>query len=102
MKEIRILPAVLDDIAESAAWYDEEGYAGLGDQFTATFYSFLPKIQRDGEIYRVVHGEFRRIWLRPFPYAVFFRLYRNTWFVSFVIHSARGPRLVRDLLRERS
>jgi hypothetical protein len=61
MKEIRILPAVLHDIAEAAAWYDEEGYAGLGDQLTGTFYACLPKIQRDGEIYRTVHGEFRRM-----------------------------------------
>lgn len=101
MKEIRILPAVLHDIAEAAAWYDEEGYAGLGDQFTGTFYACLQKIQRDGEIYRTVHGEFRRIWIRPFPYAVFFRLHCDTWIVSLVIHAARRPRLVRDLLRER-
>ena len=79
MKEIRILPAVLHDVAEAAAWYDEKGYAGLGERFIATFYASLPKIQRDGEIYRTVHGEFRRVWIRPFPYAVFFRLHRDTW-----------------------
>jgi len=33
MKDIRILPAVLKDIAEAAAWYDEGGYAGLGDRY---------------------------------------------------------------------
>ncbi len=37
MREIQILPAVLGDIADAAAWYDEDGYSGLGDRFIATF-----------------------------------------------------------------
>jgi len=26
MRDIQILPAVLRDVAEAAAWYDEDGY----------------------------------------------------------------------------
>jgi len=37
MRDIQILPAVLRDVAEAAAWYDEDGYPGLGDRFIATF-----------------------------------------------------------------
>jgi hypothetical protein len=33
MSELRLLPAVFDDTAEAARWYDEEGYQGLGDRF---------------------------------------------------------------------
>ena len=101
MKEIQILSGVLHDIAEAAEWYDEERYAGLGERLIATFYASLPKIQRDGEIYRTVYGEFRRIWISPFPYAVFFRLHQDVWIVSLVIHATRRPKLVRALLRER-
>ncbi len=41
MRNVRILPDVLLDIAEAAAWYDENGYDGLGDRFVDTFYSSL-------------------------------------------------------------
>ena len=73
MKELRLLPAVLEDTAQAAQWYDEEGYVGLGDRFLAVFYSSLPHLQQQGEIYRPVYADFRRILLNPFPYAVYYR-----------------------------
>jgi hypothetical protein len=45
MTEIRLLPAVLEDTAQAARRYDEEGYVGLGDRFMAVFYAWLPHIQ---------------------------------------------------------
>jgi len=52
MKDIQILPAVLQDIAEAAAWYDDDCYTGLGDRFIATFYNYFPIIRENGSIYR--------------------------------------------------
>ena len=101
MRDIGILPAVLDDIAEASIWYDEEGYLGLGDRFIDTFYTALPQIQHEGEIHRIVYQSFRKILIRPFPYIVFFRLHSEVWIVSLVIHAARHPRLARQLLQER-
>ena len=60
MRDIRVLPAVLEDVAEAAAWYDEDGYPGLGDRFIATFYSYLPEIQQNGGIYRQAYLEFHK------------------------------------------
>lgn len=101
MRDLRILPAVLDDIAEAAAWYDDDGYHGLGDRFIATFYSYLPLIQQNGHIYRASYREFRKILIKPFPYAVFFKLHEEVWIVSLVIHAARGPSRIRRLLKKR-
>jgi toxin ParE1/3/4 len=101
MKALRLLPEVLEDTAQAAHWYDENGYVGLGARFLAVFYSSLPRIQQEGEIHRPVYSEFRRIWLNPFPYAVYYR-YHGAWVViSLVIHAARNPRLVRQALRQR-
>ena len=101
MKELRLLPAVLEDTAQAARWYDEAGYVGLGERFLAVFYSILPHIQQQGKIYRPVHADFRRILLNPFPYAVYYRYHGDWVVVSLVIHAARNPRLLRKLLRER-
>lgn len=102
MSEILILPEVLGDIAEAAAWYDKEAYPGLGDRFIDTFYASLNAIPVSGPSIRKIHGDFRKLWLKPFPYAVFFRHYRALWVVTLVIHGSRRPQLTLDLLGERT
>jgi hypothetical protein len=101
MRELRILPEVLQDIAEAAAWYDEDGYSGLGDRFLATFFSYLTEIQKNGEIYRRAHLDFHKVFIRPFPYAVYYRLHEGICIVALVVHAARRPSLTRRILRER-
>lgn len=101
MKRVRILPAVLLDIAEAAAWYDENGYDGLGDRFVDTFYGSLDRIQRDGAIHRTVYQNFRRILIRPFPYSVFYQLHDDEWIVTLVIHATRQPGLMKEMLENR-
>ena len=101
MKAVRILPEVAADVAEAARWYDEEGYLGLGDRFVGTFYSGVAHLQEHGEIHRTVYSGFRRVLLRPFPYALYYRYHGEVMVISLVIHGARDPRLVRSLLRKR-
>lgn len=101
MREIRILPSVLQDVAEAAAWYDEQKYPGLGDRFLDMFYAALTHIQQDGEIYRTAYQDFRKILTRPFPYSIYYRLHSNVWIVSLAIHAARKPALAHALLRSR-
>jgi len=100
MREIRILPAVLQDVEEAASWYDEQKYSGLGDRFLVTFYASLSHIQQDGEIYRPAYQDFRKLLIRPF-YAVYYRLHSSNWIVTLIIHAARKPALARRLLRSR-
>jgi plasmid stabilization system protein ParE len=101
MRELRLLPGVFDDTEQAARWYNEEGYEGLGERFVDNFYSYLQHIQQHGESYRQIYNEFRRILLYPFPYAIYYRYHENWIVISLVIHTARSPRLVRRLLKER-
>jgi len=101
MRPVRILPDVLGDIADAPAWYDEEGYVGLGDRFIQTFEAYLPHIEESGAIHRTVYRDFRKILIKPFPYTVFYRLHSGDWIVALVIHAARNPRRARALLRQR-
>jgi len=102
VKALRILPEVAADVAEAARWYDEEGYLGLGDRFVAAFHSCVAHLQEHGEIHRTVYSEFRRVLLRPFPYALYYRYHGEGMVISLVIHGARHPGLVRSLLRKRN
>jgi hypothetical protein len=52
MRAIRLLPEILEDIAQAAKWYDAQGFPGLGDHFphSATrrdLQSCLQRIQAD-------------------------------------------------------
>jgi len=101
MSELRLLPEVFDDTAQAVRWYEEQAYEGLGDRFLNVFYSYLQHIQEWGEAQRLVYGDFRRILLYPFPYALYYRYHGDWVVVSLVIHTARSPRLLRRLLNER-
>ncbi|MEO5915736.1 MAG: type II toxin-antitoxin system RelE/ParE family toxin [Luteolibacter sp.] len=101
MRDIRILPAVLMDLAEAAAWYDREGHPGLGDRFINTFYTSLPKIEKNGESYRMAYQDFRKIIIRPFPYSVYFRLHDEMWIVTLAVHAARNPDFAKGILEKR-
>ena len=101
MTRIRLLPAVFNDIEDAAQWYDERGYPGLGDRFVDVFYFYVGHIQQHGKSYVRAYEEFRRVLLNPFPYATYFRYHEDLIVVSLVIHSARDPRLLRRILRER-
>jgi hypothetical protein len=102
MKGLHILPAVLQDIAEAAAWYDRDGHTGLGDHFIASFYSYLPQIQKDGIIHRKIYSKFHKIIIRPFPYSVYYRHHEDSWIITLVIHAARRPGLIKHLLQKRA
>lgn len=102
MRSVRLLPGVVQDVEEAVGWYNEQGHAGLGDRFTSAFYGGVLHIQQNGEIYRKVYEDFRKILVRPFPYAVYYRLHEDIWIVTLVIHATRHPDLARDLLRERA
>jgi hypothetical protein len=101
MIQLRLLPAVFNDVAAAARWYDEEGYQGLGDRFINIFYSYLFFIQGHGEAYAKVFNDFRRVLLKPFPYALYYTYHAEWLVVSLVIHTARSPGLQKKLLKER-
>jgi len=101
VREIRLLGAVFEDMAQATRWYDVEGSIELGDRFTAVFYSYLTHIQQHEKAYSVVYKEFRRVLLKPFPYSLYYRNYEDWIVVALVIHAARSPRSWQALLRGR-
>jgi hypothetical protein len=101
MSDFRILPEVADDLAEAANWYDKKGYVGLGNRFIQSFYSYIPHLQEQGKIYRVVYSDFRKILLQPFPYFLYYRYHGDLLVISLVISAVRRPSLIRRRLGNR-
>jgi plasmid stabilization system protein ParE len=99
MRAIRILSAVYDDFDATVDWYESCANPDIAARFVEVFLSAVNRIAANPEIYRCVFLEFRRVLLKPFPYKLFFRIHRDEIIVVLLIHAARDPKLVRNILR---
>jgi plasmid stabilization system protein ParE len=97
---LRALPEVSDDIAEAVKWY-REGNPDLGIEFIGAVYAFLNEIFATPLTRKLVYREYRRGFMRRFPYAVYYRIDRDELVVSLVFHTARNPATIRRILRSR-
>jgi plasmid stabilization system protein ParE len=72
-------------------WYEQQR-PGLGTEFAAACHSALAVIRDRPHVFRLVHGDVRRVLLRRFPYAIFYRYREAELLVVAVMHERRDPR----------
>ena len=101
MRALTILDEVWADVADAAQWFDDTGGRELGDRFVAKFYSYWPVIQRDADTFRMVYKQFRRVLIKSFPYALYFRVHEDRVIVALLWHTARNPTDLTEALDER-
>ena len=101
MNQIRILPEVWDDIDEAASWYTRVGGQDLRRRFVASFRSQLPEIVRFAGTHRLIYKEFSRVFAKPFPYAIYFRIKDDWVVVTLLWHTAKNPEDLKITLNER-
>jgi hypothetical protein len=102
MKAARFLPEVFDDLSAAANQYDDAGGVALGNRFIQCFYSAVHRASATAESHRSIYREYRRVLMEPFPYKLFFRLVGSDVVFSLLIHAARDPRVVEQILRSRT
>jgi plasmid stabilization system protein ParE len=88
--QLLVRPAGAADIEEAYRWYERQR-VGLGEEFLAAGDAILGDIVAHPSTYPVIHREARRVLLRRFPYAVFFRIHGETVVVLACMHGRRDP-----------
>jgi toxin ParE1/3/4 len=78
------------DIAEAYAWY-ENRRAGLGEEFLGCVDACTEAIARLPEMHAPVHANYRRGFVRRFPYAVFYEHANGVVTIYGVFHTSRDP-----------
>ena len=78
-------PSAVDELLTAVRWYEEQR-PGLGTEFAAACRSMLALIQDRPQMLRLVHGNVRRVLLRRFPYAIFYRHRESELLVLAVMH----------------
>ena len=71
-RTVRFLPEALQDLIETQRWYASRE-PGLGQAFAEAIAAAVERILQDPATFPCVHGAVRRLVVRRFPYAVYFR-----------------------------
>ncbi|MGI8964857.1 MAG: type II toxin-antitoxin system RelE/ParE family toxin [Limisphaerales bacterium] len=96
----RLRPELLADLAEAFAWYEERA-EGIGQASVRAFFAAVARATRQPFLYRTVHGEFRRVLLRRYPYWLYYAVERDEVIFFLLFPARRDPRRISRLLRER-
>jgi plasmid stabilization system protein ParE len=86
-----VRPAAAADIDEAFVWYERQR-AGLGDEFLETIRRAMQEIESSPLRNPVIHRNTRRLLVRRFPYALYYRVYDESVVVVACMHGRRAPR----------
>lgn len=86
-----ISPEAEADLADAKKWYDDRR-DGLGAEVVEKIEEALNTIRRIPLVSRLVYRDLRRVLVRRFPYAVFYRVTDEQITVVAVYHTSRDPR----------
>jgi plasmid stabilization system protein ParE len=87
---VRIRARARAEIAEAFEWYHHRSEVAAAD-FLAELDVAINQISEAPEQFPVVQGLLRRVLIRRFPYAVYYKCYPNGVSVVGVIHGHRHP-----------
>lgn len=97
-RRIELTTGVDSDSDSTYEWYEKQEQ-GIGRQFAKNLLDLLENIQLQPFSFPTSHAVFRKALMRKFPYAVYFQIFDEKIVVIAIIHGARHPRQVRDLLK---
>lgn len=87
-ENVRIRPEAELDLQDAYSYF-EQCRIGLGADFMECVQSALAKISSNYQHYPLVYKSIRRILVRRFPYAIFFKKVDDIIIVFAVLHCAR-------------
>lgn len=66
-------PAAQAEVAHALDWHEQQS-SGLGSDFLRMLAAATEQLTRNPRAFPPSRGRFRRLWLRRFPYALYFEL----------------------------
>jgi plasmid stabilization system protein ParE len=89
-RQVYFRPEAAAEAAAARKWYDSR-QAGLGLKFANALRETISRIADSPLVFPSVRGETRRAVLRPFPYALYFRI-SDEAIVILAVHGRQDPR----------
>jgi plasmid stabilization system protein ParE len=92
---VRSTSAACADLIAAHDWYEQRS-PGLGKDFVRIVDAAFAGIARYPELFPPVHRGLRRVLIRRFPYAVFYRIDADAVRVIAVLHTAMSLRRLEE------
>ena len=89
--ELIIAPEAQQDVDDAYRWYEIQR-SGLGEEFLDCADACIQSICRMPELYAKVHDEYRRAFVRRFPYAIFYEYTGGKVIVYSIFHMSQDPK----------
>lgn len=96
----RLRPELLDDLADAFAWYEQKA-EGVGQALVRAFFAAVAQATRQPLLLRQVHGSFRRVLLRRYPYFLYYFVEADEVVFLLLWHGRRHPQTARRILSKR-
>ena len=90
-RKLIVRPQARSDIAEAMVWYETQGQ-GLGADFVRAVEVALAAVQHNPFQFQKVHGAWRRVALRRFPYGLIYVPSDDEIIVLACAHGRRNPK----------
>ena len=90
-RELRLTPAAARDVIAAYDHYEGQ-LPGLGEQFRAELNVAFALLQQFSEAGPAVHRDLRRLLVRRFPYALYYRVTETALVIRGCLHLHSGPR----------
>ena len=97
---LRYRPEVISDLAEAVSWY-EARVPGLGGRFLREYLERMRFIRSSAGVPRRMFGDFRRVLLKRFPFAVWYEIEGDTAIILLVWDCRQNPERLGKMLRSR-
>ncbi|HEY9817262.1 MAG TPA: type II toxin-antitoxin system RelE/ParE family toxin [Candidatus Obscuribacterales bacterium] len=99
MDEYRVIVEMgaVSDLDEAMEWY-EDRRRGLGFDLVMRFEDALAFLRSNPKIYQKVLGEFRRVLMKKYPYAIYYALEGKEVLVVAVWQTGKNPEVLRKRL----
>ena len=91
MRRLRLRSIAEAELAEAVTWYHSRS-PEVARRFLDAIDTALAQVRESPEAFPLVTPTLRRILVRRFPYAVYFRVFPGVISVVGVIHGRRHPR----------
>jgi plasmid stabilization system protein ParE len=91
VRRVEIRPEAVAEIDETAFWYGRQ-QRHLRDDFLAAVADAVTMIAENPQQFRILHRDTRRVFLRRFPFGLYFRVTRDRILIVALLHARRDPR----------
>jgi len=90
MLAVRFHPDAEREFREAFVWYESQR-PGLGAEFMLSIDEAIERLRHSPDAYPEVYNTIRRVVVRRFPFAIFYKSLENEIRIVAVFHSRRNP-----------